>query len=256
VPERSGGNAQLRPERGTSESFGIVYVSEAIEGLELSLTQWRLKESETIESNVPPQYIVDNAAAFPGRVVRDPSGSIVLVDDSLVNFGSIEVAGLDYHANYARSTRAGVWSGSLSLAQTYRYRAQLVAGGQTTNQVSVADDTSTWAPRWKGAIDLGWHHGPLDVHLDGRYVSRYQDYDSTREIGNVWLSDAHLRLDASKYYMSRSAFGRGVYLEAGAVNLFNRAPQYSNYASSLLGYDPTQADIRGRYLYVTVGAKL
>ena len=45
----------------------------------------------------------------------------------------------------------------------------------------------------------------------------------------------------------------GVYVELGGVNIFNRSPQYSNYDGSFVGYDLTQADIRGRFLYVKVG---
>lgn len=48
---------------------------------------------------------------------------------------------------------------------------------------------------------------------------------------------------------------RGSYLAVGANNLLNRAPQYSDFFGGHLGYDPLQADILGRLLYVQIGSR-
>jgi len=45
---------------------------------------------------------------------------------------------------------------------------------------------------------------------------------------------------------------RSAHFEVGGVNVLDREVQYSSY-SPFLGYDPTQADIRGRFLYARVG---
>ena len=48
---------------------------------------------------------------------------------------------------------------------------------------------------------------------------------------------------------------RHSYLTFGAVNVFNRLPQNSNFDYGTVGYDPTQADIRGRFLYAQLGLR-
>jgi hypothetical protein len=39
-------------------------------------------------------------------------------------------------------------------------------------------------------------------------------------------------------------------IDVGVVNLLDRLPQVSSFQSSIVGYDPAQGDIRGRYVYV------
>lgn len=247
-----GGGTELEPEVGHSETFGVVYYSKAIPGLQLSFTHWKVEQEDTIQS-LSEQSIIDNEATFPSRVIRNAAGVIESVDARLLNFGGIAVAGLDYDLNYRRATSMGTWSGSVSATQIYDYDVQLVPGAPSRSNVSKADETGNWAPRWKGAATVGWARGPYSASFTGRYVSSYKDYNSTREIGNFWLYDVHLRYGLER--TSESAILKGSYLELGAVNLFDSLPQWSTY-SPFYGIDPAQSDIRGRYLYLQVGAHL
>lgn len=257
----SGGNANLRPETGQSHTFGVVYSSQAIPNLRMSVTNWNMKESNTIE-NVPFQVILDNPGLFPGDVVRASNCSggtpcpITTIVDTLVNFGQFSVAGFDYQLNYQYRTSFGVLTPVLSATETYHYGATLTPGTLETDRVSKANDDGNFAPRWKGAAALSWRLGPYTANVDGRYVGRYRDYDSTREIGNFWLCDANLRYAVGESLASNNRWLKGVYVDVGGVNLFNRLPQFSNYGSGLYGYDPTQADIRGRLLYAQLRARL
>jgi hypothetical protein len=124
------------------------------------------------------------------------------------------------------------------------------------DRLSRADNTAAWAPRWKGTAAVGWARGPLSLDVTGRYVGAYQDYGTTRDIGNFWLYDAHARFDVGAALGSDRSLLRGAYVEVGGVNLLDTAPQYSNYLSSQVGYDPAQGDIRGRFIYLTLGLSL
>jgi len=44
-------------------------------------------------------------------------------------------------------------------------------------------------------------------------------------------------------------------LSVGAVNLFNSMPKFSNYSYDYVGYDPSQYDIRGRFVFARLQAK-
>jgi iron complex outermembrane recepter protein len=189
-------------------------------------------------------------------VTRNASGAITQVSTVQVNFGGIEVAGLDYQLSYERGTAVGKWTTSISATQMYRYEAQLRPGSQPVDRLARADNTGAWAPKWKGAAVMGWTRGPLSLNVTGRYVGAYQDYGSTREIGNFWLYDTNARIDLGSTSASAHSLLRGAYIEAGGVNVFDRLPQYSNYLNSQLGYDLAQGDLRGRYVYLTLGLKL
>jgi len=82
------------------------------------------------------------------------------------------------------------------------------------------------------------------------------DYDGMTEIGNFWLTDAHFRWAVGQALSYDHQWLKGAYLEIGGVNVFNNLPQASNYFFGVVGYDPAQADIRGRFLYAQLGVKL
>jgi iron complex outermembrane recepter protein len=252
----SGGNPNLRPETGDSRSLGFLYSTST--DLKLSATYWEVKENNTI-AVFQPQLVVDNANLFPGQVIRAascPSGPpcpITTVIDTSSNFGSFDVKGIDYQGTYRLPTRAGTFSASINATQTVHYLETLVPGAPAVNALSQANDSFAWAPRWKGAYSLSWSLGHYAATFTGRYVGRYQDYDSTREIGDFWLYDANLRYALGPALAPRSDWLKGSLIEIGGINLFDTLPQFSNYSNGFLGYDPTQADIRGRFLYARIG---
>ncbi|MDE2184699.1 MAG: TonB-dependent receptor, partial [Alphaproteobacteria bacterium] len=250
-----GGNPNLRAETGRSYTYGFVYSSKLIPNLRLSITHWNVDENDSIQ-NLSPQFIVNNESLFRGDVIRNSAGMITQVNDTFVNFGQIDVAGLDYELSYLYQSEVGDWSPSVDFTQTYQYSAALVPGSAPTQRAGKASDDGAWAPRWKGTVGLGWKLGPFSANLDGRYVGSYQDYDSTRIIGNFWFFDGSLRYAIGKVLSPDNQNTSGVYVQIGGVNLFNELPQFSNYQSDFVGYDPTQADIRGRFLYVQIGTNL
>lgn len=247
-----GGNTGLRPITGGSSTFGLVYASEAVPGLTVAVTQWTDRESNVIQS-LNPQVIVDNAASFPGRVITSPTGQIVEVNASFANFGSIDVAGLDYQANYTRTVGPGKWSFGLDATETYRYRQELVAGAPVVESVSKAQDDGNWAPRWKGTVSLGWSGRAVTAVMNGYYTGKYRDYNSQREIGNFWIVNANVRWALGRDLLKNDGYLRGTYVEAGATNLFNRGVQFSNYNNGYAGFDAAEMSIVGRMLYVQAG---
>lgn len=257
----TGGNLHLRPETGRSKTLGLVYVSKAIPDLQLSVTHWSVDENSSIQV-IDFQTLINNENLFPGDVIRASScaGSapcpITQVNATFVNFGEIKVAGLDYGLSYKYLSDFGQVTSSASVTQTYHYSAALQPSLPATDRTSQANDDGNWAPRWKGTLALGWKRGPYSLKLSGRYVGRYQDYDSENAIGNFWFFDANFRLAAGQAITPGSQWLKGLYLELGAVNLFNRLPQASNYQFGTLGYDPAQGDLRGRFLYGQIGLTL
>jgi iron complex outermembrane receptor protein len=247
----SGGNPKLKPQRGSSYSYGGVY-SPAIGAnkMTISVTYWNLKEEDVIQSQTAA-FILENSSSFPGRVIRDASGNIISVNVTALNYGAIEVSGIDYSLSYLTKTGLGDFRPSLGVTQTLSYTSALVPGAPAVDGLGKAQTSGNWAPRWKGTIALDWKKGRYSIRADARYVSSYTDYGGGRSIGNFWISDLNGRANLFGLAGARS---NPLFIELGASNLFNRLPQRSNYASGLLGYDPTQGDIRGRYTYVRFGA--
>jgi iron complex outermembrane receptor protein len=140
----TGGNPQLDPSTGRSRTFGLVYSSQALPGLQLSATHWHIDQDNSIQT-LTAQSIVNNESLFPGAVIRDAPvggvpGLIRTVNTTYLNFGRIDIAGLDYDASYDLRLGQQHLSASVAASQTYRYSAALLPGLAPTNRVSAAND--------------------------------------------------------------------------------------------------------------------
>jgi len=247
----TGGNPLLKAETGRSFTGGVVYSRSTFPNLTLTGTYWNIRENQNIQ-NLPADTIVANPSLFAGRITRAPDGTLIAVNDTVLNFGIIDVSGIDYQFKYIQSTPMGEFAPTLNASQTLQYTGSLIPGAPPTNRLSQATDDGNWAPKWKVSVGLGWSLGPWSATAMDRFVGTYTDYDSTRTIGDFWLFDTSLRYE----FRRASGWFREAHAELGAVNLFNRQPQYSNYDFGGVGYDPAQADIRGRFMYLRVGVKL
>jgi iron complex outermembrane receptor protein len=255
--ESFGGNPDLKPETGRSQTLGIVYSSDIMRGLQISATHWDVHQEDAIQS-IPAQTIVDNEDLFPGRVVRDGSGAISLVDSTSVNFGEIDVRGVDYQIRWEHE--AGWWrlQPSLSATQTYHYTTALLPGLVKEDRVSRATQDYNFAPRWKASAALNWSAGPYDVNLSSRYVGAYRDYlpltsGEYRTLGKFALFDINVRLDVTQMLSSSMPWGASSSVDVGAINALDKLPQFSNNIG--FGFDGTQQDIRGRFVYARVSVK-
>jgi len=109
-------------------------------------------------------------------------------------------------------------------------------------------------PRWHHYATIEWKSGLWDIVVTQNYQARYRDVASTvseesRQVG------AYLTHDLQLSYMVLPSLK----LTAGAKNIFNRDPPYTNAGGQdffQAGYDPGYADPRGRFIYGTVAYSL
>lgn len=261
------GNAALQPQTGVSKALSVVYSPEAIEGLEISLMDWsiRLKNGT---SRPAIAYLVNNPDVFPGRVVRsaaspgDPYsvGPIVAIDSSAANFGFINESGVDLAINWRLQTSLGEFTPTVAATEVYRYEFLLSPGGVVMSGLSQANDTANYAPRWKGTLGLGWKRDSLSLGVDGRYTGSFKDVtDRTgdpRTLGNFWYVDATARYQLGSSLAPHSPYWSTLSVLAGATNLFNKAPPYSDYQFGTIGYNPYSYEIQGRAFCVQASVKL
>jgi iron complex outermembrane receptor protein len=251
------GTTALDAETGESHSFGIVWSDRDIPDLQMSATYWSINQTDRISSPSIPT-LVANESLFPGRVVRGPAqsgqpGLIQSVDISYVNFGESRVSGVDLDVLYSGQTRFGQFSPSLKVVRTLKYEAALTPGVPATDRLSIAN-ADGWAPRWKGAVTVGWKHRAYSAAVAGRYVGSYLDHQTgpAHELGGFWLCDMNFRYELGEALASSRSRFHSLYVTLGAINVFDELPEYSNYGPGV-GYDPFQYDIRGRFSYLKLG---
>jgi outer membrane receptor protein involved in Fe transport len=113
-------------------------------------------------------------------------------------------------------------------------------------------------PKLRGTVGLGLERAAWSASIDGRYVGRYRDYNPLNNgvylhLGNTWTWDLNMRWDLGEDLRLRGSWLSKLHVALGAVNVFDRPPQFSASTAPGFGFDAGQYDIRGRYAYAQVG---
>lgn len=239
------GPRPLEAETGRSSNLGVVWRSANVYGLQFGINRWRIQIDNRI-GIVELQTLIDHESLFPGAIVRGPAegslpGPIEHINWGYYNFGKYTVDGFDVDAAGSLPTRFGRFSVSAAFTRTLSYETALTPGVPAQDRLSTADREG-WAPKWKGNIQFGWSRAQYGAALTGRYLGEYHDYaPSSRRLGDFWHVDVSAWAEFTAPSWA-SMLGQGR-VRLSSTNLFDRAPDFSEY---FFGYDPTQADLRGR----------
>jgi iron complex outermembrane receptor protein len=238
-----------------------VFAPEPMPGLRASIANWAVNFKNAVESP-QLQFLINNEANFPGRVIRGPSQngqvkSILSINDTFINLGRTDEAGVDFDVSYKIPTHWGEWTPAISTTATYRYETVVAPGTPAVNAVSAANFTG-FAPRWKGLASLGWKpHPALQFTFYGHYVGSYRDYSpltngTYQMLGDFWTFDASAKYELPEAMRFSRTHLSGMSVWLGVINATNKLPVFSTYAY----YDPTQYDARGRFIYARLEVKL
>jgi len=261
VPSMTGGNPLLKPEKSTQSSFGIVV--SPIKDMTLSADLFRVKMKDTL-SLASVQEIVSGFrkgdASYANLVKLNPSGSIKQVDVIQSNTGSADVQGVDLEASY-RLRFAG---SSLDLAFNGTYMDkfdQMSPGGVMSHKVGTIVDKAgnPVLGADNGGVVLRWKHNLQATYTQGNWAGTLsQDYASGYEAGHDLNDKPNFMPSLALYNANISYTGfKNLRLTVGARNLFDKQPAVFTPASNQFqtGYDVSQYDPRGRFVYFTAGYK-
>ncbi len=171
----SGGNPDLTPQNSKSLNAGIIWLPtwKPLEGLRLNVEYFRIEQFDAI-GTLDAQVIVDQESMYPGRVTRDDTGTITLVDASLANLYRRETEGWDLSLDYAVTTRAGRFS--LRAAQSIIVHLKNQYDQALPEFDAVNFPSEGGATKYKTNATLNWESGPLMLGWTARYFSSYKQY--------------------------------------------------------------------------------
>jgi iron complex outermembrane receptor protein len=253
-----GGNAGLQPTTSRSGTLGIVWSPSSVPALNFTLTGWTLQIDNAVTlPNV--QYIIDNETRYPGRVVRGPAaaggvGSIVSVDGSYINFGTMRERGFDGSIDWSFGTGLGRFTPAAAATYFTKFSGTSAPGGPEVDRLSHAMRDGIFAPRVKANVSLGWDpHPAFRAWVGGRYVGRYYDYTLPRTIGDIWYVDGSIELDLERALGRRKGSVGGLRILLSATNLADKLPTWSTH---FRGYDVYNYDLIGRTIFVRLQARM
>jgi iron complex outermembrane receptor protein len=259
----AGGTPDLEATRGESFAAGIEFTPEAVSTLKLSATYWHVLMDDRVTA-LNTLFAIRHESVFADRVLRaDPTaadlaagrpGQIVQIDSSRMNLGRLETSGIDAGASYGFEGAANDFTVDLKATWIDKYESLDLPGEQAVDRVNVANSLGTIA-KWRAITSLDWQRGPLNATAYVRYIPSYDDtrdgVRNGRTIPSQTFFDLQMSLDFGKL-MGDSRLLRGVEFSAGALNLFNKLPDYAE-VNGVQGYDTSQGDLKGRFWYLRLG---
>ena len=202
-----GGNPDLKPEFGRTETLGFVYSPSFVEGLNFTL-DWYKIELEDVIANRGAQSILNSCfnnvgvggeadeaqrALFCSFITRDASGQIVDLRTSQFNLAEGKVEGYDFSVNYRTpDTRFGKfdfqWDNTYQTENTLFGTVGVYDANNPTFRLrsnlsttwTRGDFDATWAMRYYSGLDESCSFGGL-----------FEDGLSPTELCNNYVNDSN-----------------------------------------------------------------
>ncbi len=246
---RSGGNANLKPEKSKTFALGVVF--EPISAVSVSFDYFSIKIKDSI-GTVSESTIFDNYEKYKSYFVYSADGkTLQYVNAVLDNLGEVKTSGIDTSLRWKLPrTSVGDFGFQFDGTWVHSYKYQNETGGEFVENVGVYGDN---APvfRWKHNATISWKKGSWGASFSNKYLSGYVDQNG--------VDDAyyHKVRAYSTYSLSTSYTGfKNTDLTVGIKNLFDSAPPYTNQGTTFQsGYDPRFTDPLGRTFYVKASYK-
>jgi iron complex outermembrane receptor protein len=263
LEEFQGGNPDLKPERSTQKSVGLVFDPTNNFSMKLDLWYVSIKDAVTSPSEElitadPVKY----ASLYTTKFKASTGTSTLAIILQPMNIGLAENAGLDY--DFIQKMKLGEGKLTNRFSGTYLFRDRYTTPGTDNSWESSLDNYgSNNAVSFRHVIKLSstYEGGPWTHGLTMNYRSGYKDVLQTASncavsVGDVTGDCIDVQLDVPAYYtfdwQTKYVVMKGFELTGGVINMADKAPPLTlrTAGSHQLGYDPRYASATGRTFYV------
>ena len=269
-----GGNPDLKPERATSESFGMILTPRFAPGLSLHVDYWRIEKVDAVVSTSFVN-IISNPDAYGFLITRAPPsesdiangwlGFITAVDARAFNAAIHRTQGVDFKLRYMLDTaRLGTFDFDSGASFVDKFE---VLATPTTPAIDTVGGTGPL--RWRAHGSLTWSRNEWSVTLTGRYTGWRQTFTTTPSASFPSASGLDgdripssliwdLQVGYELPYGAASSSGLGSWLAGsrltlGAINLFNEKPAF---VSDGFAFYNSVEDPRQRVVYMQLRKSL
>lgn len=258
----TGGNPDLRPE--TAKMFGAGVVLQPAPKFSLSLDYWAINVDDTIQL-LTERELIDNAALFPDRFIRNPAGELAIIDRRWINAGARRTQGLELTARggvdgFGGSFLAGI-DGTYLLKKREKLTENAPYGPSLIGVFSFAGDLGL---KWKHNAFISYSNEAVTIALTQLYRDGYRNQALPGiAAGTVTRPDFNEYVKPYVTYNLAVSFlnlgNSATRLTLGVKNLFDVDPPFAITYDSNTGsggaWEPRVADPRGRAFTVQADVK-
>jgi iron complex outermembrane recepter protein len=259
----NGGKSDLKPEKSQQETLGIVFQPTPNFSAAVDLFNVRVKDYiQTPSAQLIVSRFRAGDPAYANLVTLDGSGSVAEINQLLSNTGGSTVRGIDLDLRYSENVADGKFSARLFGTYMLKFDETTPSGAISHRVGTIVDPAGNpVSGADNGGVVLRWKHALTGTYSTGAWAfTATQNFAAGYEAGrNAIDNDRNFIPSFSTYDANITYTGiKNLRLAIGARNLFDKNPPgvftpVSNQFQG--GYDITQYDPRGRFVYVAAGYK-
>lgn len=266
----SRGALSLQPEVGRTQTIGVLYRPEGLNGFSASIDYYDISIEGAITAPTTTQVNEDCEASLglstscnlifrPNPFSdRSPANAVQRIDIAPRNIAEILTSGFDIEAGIVTAFGDGSLSMRMLANYVSTYRTRDTPTSPVRDRAGVGGDqlnSSSGNPKLRGLINVVYRRGSLTVNLQERYIGKI-----TRSLTDGVYDDNVIKPVLSTNLglaLRMPGAGRNVELFTTVNNLWNRSPPLVPYISEPgLRYPTLQGlyDVIGRYY--TIGFRM
>jgi outer membrane receptor protein involved in Fe transport len=231
------GNANLKPERANTTTFGVVYQPEFLQGLSVSVDYYNIKLTDSI-GTLGSQEIVNRCAAGVTELCQyversATTGDIFRVTRATFNLSKLNTAGEDievaYNTPLSRFYEPLPGDLNVRFLLTHVDHLTSIDNGVVQHLDKDVGFGHGGIPEWKWNVSATWRDGPLTLYGQLRYTGGGR-YDNTKDAAGVYVTqllggknwlDGQYITDLSVQYVVKEDEGRNLTLFGAVKNVFD-----------------------------------
>lgn len=248
------GNPNLKPETADTLAIGIALTPQFLEGFSWTIDWFNIEVDDAIASQTATQLLQSCALRQLNcdLIRRAATGEVLQLRQAVVNLANIEVEGIDSTLRYVVDTAAGRFDAMIDLSYLDRFRTSILQpDGSLTidDRAGKSDQPRSTFPRVKAQGGLRYSRNGFEAGYKARYIGSSKDVPGNAINGGSIKPITYHDLQFA-YSFADSKYRVAI----GVDNVADEQPPASA-ANNPINFDIYTYDIRGRYLYATLGVK-
>jgi outer membrane receptor protein involved in Fe transport len=261
----------LKPEKGKSIDFGLVYDPGWISGLSTSVDFWHIYLTNLL-TPIAAQTIVNscfanNSSPYCPLISRygtntQLAGQVNVIDTPVVNLGNLSTSGIDFTLDYKiphfnlgsvdpGNFKAGFASTYLSTYSNDATPGQ--PGAHTVNYAGTYTQQFGNMTRWRGTVTLNWTRGNWSAQWQTRYINSLTNLNADAAIAGVNLPMASVTYHSLKIGYAVPSIHTT--FDVGVDNLSDKTPPLIYQNGLNYNVDTSTYDTIGRYYWARATVK-
>lgn len=254
IPGVVSGNLNLKPETADTLAVGIALTPQFLDGFSWTIDWFNIEVNEAIASQTATQLLQSCALRQLNcdLIRRAATGEVLQLRQAVVNLASIEVEGIDSTLRYVFDSTVGRFDVMVDVSYLDRFRTSIVQpDGSLTidDRAGKSDQPRSTFPRVKAQGGLRYSRNGFEAGYKARYIGSSTDVPGNAVNGGSIKAITYHDLQFA-YSLADSKYRVAI----GVDNVADKQPPASA-ANNPINFDIYTYDIRGRYLYATLGVK-